>query len=98
MSVSNENVNQITIKKTVDARDSYDIGPYMELLRAMKYAQPGDVIELIFNNPAEEEGILQWINKCNQKLLEVKRQGKEIRMLIQRTEIPHRRKKECFTK
>lgn len=60
-----------TISKSVDAVGSYCPGPLMELVRAIKAAEVGDVIELLSSDKGSEAELPKWCEKAGHELLEV---------------------------
>ena len=58
------------IKQQIDARGSHCPGPLMELVRAMKAAEVGDVFELLSADQGSLKDIPAWSEKAGHKLLE----------------------------
>ncbi|RSK29037.1 sulfurtransferase TusA family protein [Bacillus sp. HMF5848] len=59
----------IEITKSVDARGSYCPGPLMELIKAIKKAAVGDVIEVLSNDKGSAVDIPEWIKKMKHELV-----------------------------
>ncbi|NOY54021.1 MAG: sulfurtransferase TusA family protein [Deltaproteobacteria bacterium] len=59
----------LTIDKSVDARDSYCPGPLMELIRMMKSEPVGTVIEVLSSDQGSAKDIPEWIHKVGQEYL-----------------------------
>ncbi len=72
--------------KVIDARGSFCPGPMMELVRAIKSANVGDVIELISNDKGSEKEIPSWISRTSHKLLEIQQKGDEWHFFVQKGE------------
>lgn len=59
------------ITRTVDARGSYCPGPLMELIRAIRESQVGDVIAVWSSDKGSKIDIPKWIEKAGHRLLGV---------------------------
>ena len=62
---------QPVITRTVDARGSYCPGPLMELIRAIRESQVGDVIAVRSTDSGSKVDIPKWIEKAGHRLVEV---------------------------
>jgi tRNA 2-thiouridine synthesizing protein A len=62
---------QPAITRTVDARGSYCPGPLMELIRAIRESQVGDVIAVRSTDSGSKVDIPKWIEKAGHRLVEV---------------------------
>jgi len=62
---------QPAITRTVDARGSYCPGPLMELIRAVRESQVGDVIAVRSSDRGSKIDIPKWIEKAGHRLIEV---------------------------
>jgi TusA-related sulfurtransferase len=60
-----------TIGRTIDARGSYCPGPLMELIRAIREAQVGDVLAVLSSDKGSKIDIPKWIEKAGHKLIAV---------------------------
>ena len=60
-----------TITRTVDARGSFCPGPLMELIRAIRETQVGDVIAVLSSDKGSKIDIPKWIEKAGHRLVEV---------------------------
>ncbi len=58
-----------TITRTVDARGSYCPGPLMELIRAIRESQVGDVIAVLSSDKGSKIDIPRWIEKAGHRLI-----------------------------
>jgi len=58
-----------TNAKVIDARGSFCPGPLMELIRAIKEAQVGDVIELLSSDKGTAQDVPEWVAKVGHELL-----------------------------
>ena len=59
----------VTITRTVDARGSYCPGPLMELIRAIRESQVGDVIAVYSSDKGSRTDIPKWIEKAGHRLV-----------------------------
>jgi TusA-related sulfurtransferase len=59
----------ISITRTVDARGSYCPGPLMELIRAIRESQVGDVIAVYSSDKGSKTDIPKWIEKAGHRLV-----------------------------
>jgi tRNA 2-thiouridine synthesizing protein A len=57
------------ITRTVDARGSYCPGPLMELIRAIREAQVGDVIAVYSSDKGSKTDIPKWVEKAGHRLV-----------------------------
>jgi tRNA 2-thiouridine synthesizing protein A len=62
---------QPLVTRTIDARGSYCPGPLMELIRAIREAQVGDVIAVRSSDRGSKVDIPKWIEKAGHRLIEV---------------------------
>jgi TusA-related sulfurtransferase len=61
----------VTITRTVDARGSFCPGPLMELIRAIRESQVGDVIAVYSSDKGSKTDIPKWIEKAGHRLITV---------------------------
>ena len=59
----------ISITRTVDARGSYCPGPLMELIRAIRESEIGDVIAVYSSDKGSKTDIPKWIEKAGHRLV-----------------------------
>ena len=52
-----------TKAKLIDARGSFCPGPLMELIRAIKEAEVGDVLELLSSDKGTAQDVPEWVAK-----------------------------------
>ena len=57
--------------RTIDARGSYCPGPLMELIRAIREAQVGDVIEVLSSDSGSRIDIPKWVDKAGHRLVAI---------------------------
>jgi Predicted redox protein, regulator of disulfide bond formation len=58
-----------TVTRTVDARGSFCPGPLMELIRAIRESQVGDVIAVWSADKGSKIDIPKWIEKAGHRLV-----------------------------
>lgn len=58
-----------TATRTVDARGSFCPGPLMELIRAIRESQVGDVIAVLSSDKGSKIDIPRWIEKAGHRLV-----------------------------
>ena len=59
----------VAITRTVDARGSFCTGPLMELIRAIREGQVGDVIAVYSSDKGSKTDIPKWVEKAGHRLL-----------------------------
>jgi tRNA 2-thiouridine synthesizing protein A len=62
---------QPTITRTIDARGSFCPGPLMELIRGIREAAIGDVLEVYSSDSGSRTDIPKWVEKAGHGLLAV---------------------------
>ena len=60
---------ETTITRTVDARGSFCPGPLMELIRAIREAQVGDVLAVLSTDKGSKVDIPKWVDKAGHRLV-----------------------------
>ena len=58
-----------TVTRRVDARGSFCPGPLMELIRAIRESQVGDVIAVLSSDKGSKIDIPKWIEKAGHRLV-----------------------------
>jgi tRNA 2-thiouridine synthesizing protein A len=58
-----------TPSRTIDARGSYCPGPLMELIRAIREGQVGDVIAVLSSDKGSKTDIPKWVEKAGHRLI-----------------------------
>ena len=59
----------VAISRTVDARGSFCPGPLMELIRAIRESQIGDVIAVYSSDKGSKSDIPKWVEKAGHRLV-----------------------------
>ena len=62
---------QPAITKTIDARGSFCPGPLMELIRAIRESQVGEVIAVLSSDKGSKIDIPKWVEKAGHRLMAV---------------------------
>jgi len=55
--------------RTIDARGSFCPGPLMELIRAIREAQVGDVLAVYSSDAGSKTDIPKWVEKAGHRLV-----------------------------
>ena len=58
-----------TVTRTIDARGSFCPGPLMELIRAIREGQVGDVISVWSGDSGSRTDIPKWVEKAGHRLV-----------------------------
>jgi TusA-related sulfurtransferase len=59
----------VSINRTVDARGSFCPGPLMELIRAIRESQVGDVLAVLSSDKGSRIDIPKWVEKAGHRLV-----------------------------
>ncbi len=60
---------ELKVDRTIDARGSYCPGPLMELIRAIREAKVGEVIEVLSSDSGSKRDIPKWCQKARHELV-----------------------------
>jgi len=72
------------ITRTIDARGSYCPGPLMELIRAIRESQVGDVIAVLSSDKGSKVDIPKWIEKAGHRLVALQEEVGYDRLIIEK--------------
>jgi TusA-related sulfurtransferase len=61
----------VTADRVIDARGSFCPGPLMEMIRAIKSAEVGQVVEVLTSDSGSRTDIPKWAEKAGHELVEV---------------------------
>ena len=75
---------QPTITRTIDARGSYCPGPLMELIRAIRESQVGEVLAVLSSDKGSKIDIPKWIEKAGHRLIAVETLEGYDRMVVEK--------------
>lgn len=59
------------ITRTIDARGSYCPGPLMELIRAIRESQVGDILAVYSSDKGSKTDIPKWVEKAGHRLISI---------------------------
>jgi tRNA 2-thiouridine synthesizing protein A len=71
--------------RTVDARGSFCPGPLMELIRAIRESQPGQVISIYSSDSGSRTDIPKWVEKASHRLVEIARRDGYDEIVVEKT-------------
>ncbi|HAQ06032.1 MAG TPA: hypothetical protein DCR24_00250 [Bacillus bacterium] len=77
-------MSEVVANKSIDARGAYCPGPLMELVKGIKTAQVGDVIEVISTDKGSAVDIPEWVNKMGHEIAYTKSEGDEFRIAVKK--------------
>ncbi len=66
-------ITTTTVTRTIDARGSFCPGPLMELIRGIREAAVGDVLEVYSTDNGSRTDIPKWVEKAGHGLVGVER-------------------------
>jgi tRNA 2-thiouridine synthesizing protein A len=72
-------------RRTVDARGSYCPGPLMELIRAIRESEPGQVIAVYSSDSGSKTDIPKWVEKANHRLIGVETRDGYDEIIVEKT-------------
>ncbi len=64
-----ETTTSYVVTRTIDARGSFCPGPLMELIRAIKEGEVGDVIAVLSSDKGSKTDIPKWVEKAGHRLV-----------------------------
>jgi tRNA 2-thiouridine synthesizing protein A len=79
------NLTAPTITRIVDARGSYCPGPLMELIRAIRESEPGQVIAVYSSDSGSKIDIPKWVEKAGHRLIDVARRDGYDEIIVEKT-------------
>lgn len=68
----------------VDARGSYCPGPLMELIKAIKKAEVGQIIAVYSSDSGSKKDIPLWVEKAGHELIAVNDKGEYTEFLVKK--------------
>ena len=74
-----------TKAKLIDARGSFCPGPLMELIRAIKEAEVGDVLELLSSDKGTAQDVPEWVAKVGHEMLGTEEKHGVWHLLVRKT-------------
>jgi TusA-related sulfurtransferase len=73
------------VTRIVDARGSFCPGPLMELIRAIRESQPGQVIAVYSSDSGSRTDIPKWVEKAGHRLVEIERRDGYDEIVVEKT-------------
>jgi tRNA 2-thiouridine synthesizing protein A len=71
--------------RIVDARGSFCPGPLMELIRAIRESEPGQVIAVYSSDSGSRTDIPKWVEKASHRLVEIARRDGYDEIIVEKT-------------
>ncbi len=71
--------------RVVDARGSFCPGPLMELIRAIRESEPGQVIAVYSTDSGSKTDIPKWVEKAGHRLVGVERRDGYDEIVVEKT-------------
>lgn len=72
------------VTKQIDARGSFCPGPLMELIKGIKRAAVGDVVEVISSDQGSKVDIPEWVNKMGHEIVHEKEDGEDYYIAVRK--------------
>ncbi|MGI6126232.1 MAG: sulfurtransferase TusA family protein [Planifilum sp.] len=77
-------MSEVDVKKSIDVRGSFCPGPLMELIKAVKHAQVGDVIEVLSSDTGSAKDIPEWVKKMGHELVYCQEAGDHWKIAVRK--------------
>ena len=71
--------------RIVDARGSFCPGPLMELIRAIRESEPGQIISIYSSDSGSRTDVPKWVEKAGHRLVEVARRDGYDEIIVEKT-------------
>ena len=75
----------VSTTRTVDARGSFCPGPLMELIRAIREGQVGDIIAVYSSDKGSKTDIPKWIEKAGHRLVALETRDGYDEIIVEKT-------------
>lgn len=75
---------EYVIDREIDARGSACPGPLMELIRALKASEKGQVVAVLSSDQGSKVDIPEWVAKAGHTLLAAEEEGDVTRFVVQK--------------
>jgi len=72
------------VTRTIDARGSFCPGPLMELIRAIREGEVGDVLAVLSSDKGSKTDIPKWVAKAGHELIGVEEQDGHDRIIVRK--------------
>lgn len=73
-----------TAQMTVDTTGKFCPVPILEVAKAIKAVQPGQVVEIVATDPGVESDMAAWCKATRNELLALLREGRTFRAFVRR--------------
>lgn len=80
-----ETIAAPAVTRIVDARGSYCPGPLMELIRAIRESDPGQVIAVYSSDSGSRTDIPRWVEKASHRLIRVESRDGFDEIVVEKT-------------
>jgi tRNA 2-thiouridine synthesizing protein A len=80
-----ETLTSTATTRVVDARGSFCPGPLMELIRAIRESEPGQLIAVYSTDSGSKTDIPKWVEKANHRLVGVERRDGYDEIVVEKT-------------
>lgn len=77
-------MTEYVVDREIDARGSACPGPLMELIRALKASEKGQVVAVLSTDLGSKVDIPEWVEKAGHKLLATEEEGDVTRFVVQK--------------
>lgn len=77
-------MSSVKVAKTLDVRGMYCPGPVMEVAKAIKTINVGDVLEVLATDPAARPDIEAWARRTGNQVIEATQENGYYRILVKR--------------
>lgn len=77
-------MSDVQVTKSIDARGAYCPGPLMELVKGIKTAQVGDVVEVLSTDKGSAVDIPEWVNKMGHEIAYLENDGDEFKIAVRK--------------
>jgi tRNA 2-thiouridine synthesizing protein A len=74
-----------TATRVVDARGSYCPGPLMELIRAIRESQPGELLAVYSSDTGSRTDIPKWVEKAGHRLIGITQRDGYDEIVVEKT-------------
>jgi TusA-related sulfurtransferase len=71
--------------RVIDARGSYCPGPLMELIRAIRESQPGQILAVYSSDSGSRIDIPKWVDKAGHRLVGITQRAGYDEIVVEKT-------------
>ncbi len=80
-----DTLTQPSATRVVDARGSFCPGPLMELIRAIRESEPGQIIAVYSSDTGSKIDIPKWVEKAGHRLIGIERRDGYDEIVVEKT-------------